>query len=264
MDLWLASPVIFLVGFSLLYSNSVIVRLAGVSVIASALGIASSPGDADNWYMAAALAAIGAISILIFRPRWFTAPKHVRWQFSLRALLIATAVFGVCLAFNLWVLQHMSEQLSLARSVRPILQNYKSTIGTRSGQVVWLSVNAIPPHETLGGIGESDRIGCSRWFEGSGAQKPFGDPDLAGISHQHQELRYLDLRQSSVTENGLRHLQNLNALERLWLDPSQCTTAGLAHLQDLASLKELSIDSRNIDGDLGSLREALPDCEISP
>lgn len=194
-----------------------------------------------------------------------TAPNDVRWQFSLRTLIIATAVLGVCLAFNLWVVRNASEQLTIARSVDPILQNHTSTIGIRAGKIIWLSVNDIPPHETLGGIGKSNRVGCSSWYASGfdGTQRRFGDPELARISNQHQEIRYLDLRQSSVTENGLRHLQNLNGLKRLWLDPSQCTNVGLAYVQDLSSLKKLSIDNMT-EGDLASLRHAFPDCEISP
>lgn len=266
MNLWLISPAIFLAGFVFLYSTSVILRMAGVSVIVSALVIASAPGDVDNWYMAAALAAIGAFVFLIFRPSWLTARMKVDWQFSLRSLLIATAVLGVCLAFNLWVIQRASEQLSIARSADPILQEYESTIGILEGKVVWLSLNSIPPYDTLGGIEESNRIGVGRWFSGVPDEmyKPFGDSDLANISSDLQQLRYLDLRESIVTEKGLRHLKELNALEQLWLDPSQCTPVGLAHLHDLANLKKISIEPGTMtEDDLAKLRQLLSGCEIS-
>jgi len=247
--------------------------------MASALGIAATPGDDDNWQLAVALVIAGTAIFFIFRPRWLTEPKNVRWQFSLRTLFIAQAVFGICLAFNVWVVFHRQELLKYRQAGNSILQNYVATIGLQEDssmigalptKIVWLSVNDFAVYETLGegraGFMEANRLGC-RWVSGGSENyhRPFGNSDLAGIVGQYQDLRYLDLRKSIVTETGLLHLQNLESLERLWLDPSQCTAKGLALLHKLASLKQLSIDtSKMTDDELTSLKQALPDCKISP
>ena len=129
MNLWLASPVIFLAGFLLLYTRSGFARIAGLSLIGSALLIAATPGDPDNWYLAVAMAAVGVGTFCLFRPRWWHSQPSGRWQFSLSTLLVATAVLGICLAFNLWTWHHTYERRKIAQTVDPILQNYTSTVG---------------------------------------------------------------------------------------------------------------------------------------
>ncbi len=203
MNLWLASPVIFLAGFLLLYTKSGFARIAGMSLIGSGLLIAAAPGDDDNWYLAVALTAIGVITFYFLRPRWWNSQPSGRWQFSLSALLVATAVLGICLAFNLWTWRHTYEQFKVAQAVDPILMNYTSTVGLRDGNVVWLSVNDIPPYETLGKTDESHQIDCSHWFRApvNGTQKPFGDADLKNIA---RTCRSVVSGSSAIQCNGER------------------------------------------------------------
>ncbi len=270
MDPWFASPVIFFVGFILLYSKWVIARIAGVCIIVGALAIAWSPGDVDDWYMAIILSVIGAIILILFRPRWLVYPAaqqtSARWQFSLRQLLIAMVVFNVCTCFLNLVFRHLWEQYEISRLVHPILQNYVSTVGFENGDVVWLSMNDSGPLADdvfQARLQFGDAHFCAATKNARQGAKSFGDVDLVEIVSEHGALRVLDLRQTEVTDRGLVHLSELAELEWLWLDPSQCTEIGLAHLEGLTNLRELIIDDEAASPEsLTRLHDALPKCQI--
>jgi Leucine-rich repeat (LRR) protein len=68
---------------------------------------------------------------------------------------------------------------------------------------------------------------------------PLTDADLP--SHSGAEELVLS-EMEEITDSGLAHLQNMNKLERLWLDDLNITDAGLAHLAGLVQLKSLSVD----------------------
>ncbi len=270
MNLWLASPVIFLVGLILLYSKWVIARIAGVCIMVGALAIAWSPGDDDNWYMAIILSVIGVFILTLFRPRWLVYPavKQTgdRWQFSLRQLLIAMIVFNLCVCFLNIVYQHLKERSEIVRLVHPILQNYVSTVGFENGDIVWLSMNDSEPADD--DVFQARlQFGNAHFYAGTKnarqGTKSFGDVDLAEIISKHRTLRALDLRQTGVTDQGLVHLSELAELKWLWLDPSQCTEVGLAHLEGLSNLRELMVDNETASPEsLTKLHDALPKCQI--
>lgn len=86
----------------------------------------------------------------------------------------------------------------------------------------------------------------------------FGDGDLARLIEKHGDrITGLDLRQTKVTDAGLRHLQGMPLLEDLVLGnadmsrvprrqdrmpTSPITDAGLAHLRDLKKLRNLTLE----------------------
>ena len=79
-------------------------------------------------------------------------------------------------------------------------------------------------------------------------------------------LRELNLQESKVTDDGLRHVASLANLERLDLYKSAVNGSGLMALTSLKSLKsvylwrgQLSRDGREV---VKEVAEALPNCEV--
>jgi hypothetical protein len=80
------------------------------------------------------------------------------------------------------------------------------------------------------------------------------DAVLASVGRLRR-LKTLDLQRSSVTDTGLRELENLTELQDLTLDRTTITDAGLAHLEPLTQLKALTLYKDHItDAGLQHLR----------
>ena len=78
------------------------------------------------------------------------------------------------------------------------------------------------------------------------------------------ECLILRLRNTEVTDTGLKHLKGLKNLEKLELDNTQVTDAGLEHLKGVRDLEKLYLDNTQVtDAGVNELREALPNCQIS-
>src|SRR6185437_12206799 len=76
-------------------------------------------------------------------------------------------------------------------------------------------------------------------------------------------LQRIYLNNTQVTDPGLAHLQGLTNLRRLDLEYTQVTDAGLAHLQGLTSLQVLHLENTQVtEVRLAELRKALPKCQI--
>ena len=69
----------------------------------------------------------------------------------------------------------------------------------------------------------------------------FTDAELEGIS-QMNDLPAL-LINGEITDDGLKHLENLTSLRILWIYQTQVTGTGLRHLQNLPKLEYLYLDS---------------------
>ena len=67
-----------------------------------------------------------------------------------------------------------------------------------------------------------------------------------------------------MTDDGLKQLQGLDNLERLWLNDTLVTDDGLANLNHCKSLRLLGIGggTRVTKDGLAQIREALPNCEL--
>ena len=89
----------------------------------------------------------------------------------------------------------------------------------------------------------------------------------AGLKHLKEltKLQYLSLSNTKVTDAGLAHLKGLNNLTGLLLAGTKVTDAGLAHLKGLTKLKRLGLwDTKVTDAGKKKLKQALPNCKISP
>ena len=69
----------------------------------------------------------------------------------------------------------------------------------------------------------------------------FTDAELAGISNM-AELPAL-LINGKITDDGLKHLEGLSKLKKLWIYQTQVTGLGIKHLKNIDSLEYLYIDS---------------------
>ncbi|HUY92471.1 MAG TPA: leucine-rich repeat domain-containing protein [Pirellulales bacterium] len=79
----------------------------------------------------------------------------------------------------------------------------------------------------------------------------------AGLAHLEglTGLQSLSLDNTQITDAGLARLQELTGLQTLWLDNTPITDAGLAHLEGLTGLQSLWLDNTQItDAGLAQLK----------
>ncbi|MBC8874458.1 MAG: hypothetical protein H8E44_33905 [Planctomycetes bacterium] len=94
-----------------------------------------------------------------------------------------------------------------------------------------------------------------------------GDSSVAALA-ELTELRHLNLRGTQITDAGVKQLAQLSKLEHLDLSGTKITDDGLQHLEHLTKLQRLDSDAKptgpiTLEG-IRSLRQALPDCVITP
>ena len=188
-----------------------------------------------------------------------------RWQFSIRITLLAVAAVAVCLAIILFEYRRVQRRKFVEASVLPIVRNYVASVGYSNGRILWLRVNDIDPHHTNHVDQWTVPISMDMYInDGSfGPYRSFNNSALQIFVADHPHVRALDLRRSSVTDVGLRHLGKLKQLEWLWLDPNQATDSGLTHLHDMPALHTIGIDVNRIDPEGIRLRKhAIDDYRI--
>ena len=131
---------------------------------------------------------------------------------------------------------------------------------------------------TIGALRHLKALACDRC--------PLGDDDVphfAGLT----ELKYLNLRDTQLTDNGLRHLsklqnltwlaigapgvtgqglapiKNLSRLRLLTFWNSALTDAACEHLREMKSLQELFLGGTKVTKEaIGKLTHDLPDCAV--
>lgn len=93
---------------------------------------------------------------------------------------------------------------------------------------------------------------------------PQASTDLSPLSAlQAEDLQYLQLSGTRVTNVGLSYLRGLTGLRVLWLYDTRISDAGLGHLQGLTGLRVLNLRSTLVSpGSVDALQAALPQCEI--
>ncbi|MBB3210748.1 hypothetical protein FHS27_006596 [Rhodopirellula rubra] len=188
-----------------------------------------------------------------------------RWQFSIRAILLVMAALGASFSVALIQFRRVQKQSFVKKSVRPIIDKHVSSVGYVNGRIVWLRANDIDPHHP----NEFDQwivpITMNVYINSGdfGPYAAFDNHALRKFATEHPHVRALDLRHSSVTDAGLRHLAKLKQLEWLWLDDSQSTDSGLSYLYGLDALQTIVLELNATDIELVRvLRETLVDCRI--
>jgi hypothetical protein len=93
---------------------------------------------------------------------------------------------------------------------------------------------------------------------------PQAATDLSPLATlQSDDLQYLQLSGTRVTNAGLSHLRGLTGLRVLWLYDTPISDAGLVHLQGLSGLRVLNLRSTLVSpAAVDALQQALPQCEF--
>ena len=149
-------------------------------------------------------------------------PKRRWYQFSLRTLIAVTLLS--CVVFGGW-LQFMRNRAAENRERVAAVEK------------------AVAEFDKLGGRvhSEYEVLRNATWLE-----KLFDDPGGPDDPVEVLDVRFVDLRGTSVTDAGLEHLKGLTRLETLLLYDTKVTDAGLKHLNGLTNLEHLDLTACNV------------------
>ncbi|MDF1852562.1 MAG: hypothetical protein P1U85_17115, partial [Verrucomicrobiales bacterium] len=90
------------------------------------------------------------------------------------------------------------------------------------------------------------------------AAKEFGDDQLKLLEPVADRVVWLDLARSQVTDEGLKTVGKMRALERLHLENTAVTDAGVAELGSLAQLEYLNLYGTQVGNGIFTTFETLP------
>ena len=111
--------------------------------------------------------------------------------------------------------------------------------------------------EDAGGVVHSHGAGWQIEFHRRGEE--VGDAVLAHVAELGGAVRSLNLRGTRTTDEGLKHLSNLENLTRLHLERTVVGDEGMAHLAGLTKLQYLNLYGTKVTdaglARLGSMRE---------
>jgi hypothetical protein len=196
--------------------------------------------------------------------------KKRRWlQFSLRSMLILTALISAWLAFYYVPAKRADRAIKALQAVGvQVSYDYQHVPGTSEhGYSYQVPPPGLPLVRAIFGAGffqhadqvildhkplKADDVSLVErlptisdlWLDGCG----IGDESMVYLSN----LRHLDfllLRDNQITDLGLPQLENLTALETLDLTNNRITNDGLAYLAKLTNLKALWLDGTDISDD---------------
>jgi hypothetical protein len=171
----------------------------------------------------------------------------------------------------------MDEKLRVIRGVLARTHTRKAeTLGTQPPRSV-----RFPQGHSMGALWVRDRDAESYafwepWGDAQGAVTilarkelrlnvtPQASTDLSPLATLHpDDLQYVQLSGTRVTNAGLVHLRGLTGLRVLWLYDTQISDAGLVHLQGLSGLRVLNLRSTLVSrAGVDALQVALPQCEF--
>ena len=191
-----------------------------------------------------------------------------RWRFSLRSIAATFLCLSVLLAIGSAVFHRSMKRKFIATTIDPITRTFVSSVGTCDGRVIWLRLNALDPHHLNGYDQWAVPAPISAMYINDGRSgfkySSFHDDDLERVVKRHPYLQALDLRDTAVTEAGMRHVAKLRELKWLWLDDAQCSDDGLKPLSQITTLQSVCLnpDVPSLEA-MSELTNALPDCEFT-
>lgn len=223
-----------------------------------------------------------------------------RWfQFSLRTLLIVTAIFAALFAWWSHKARQQREMVkAISRSGGDVQYDFHRSaakgpvnwpqwivdmLGVDYFASVW-RISLIGPEFTDANLEPLDRdtafqelLLSHSQITDSGLQRLHGSQALQSLSLESTRvgddglkrieglttLKALGLRRTVITDDGLRHLKALTDLKDLSLDNTEVTDVGLDHLRGLTALQWLNLSHTKVtDAGVKRLQEALPKCKI--
>jgi hypothetical protein len=155
------------------------------------------------------------------------APPKRWFQFRLKTLLIAITLLGVI--GGGW----LARERAKARRQADAAENLRSIGAEIYSRPNWLRSLLVP-----GSDGDVVGIGLR------GRQK-VNDLNLARLADLDQ-LVWIDLQQTSITDAALVHVAGLKHLERLRLDETSVTDSGMVHLASLPKLHTLNLERTGV------------------
>jgi hypothetical protein len=187
-----------------------------------------------NWTVLIAVAAVGGFLATMFL--WFLAALvfRVRFQFSLRSLLLLTVAVAAAFAW----LAHEKREVEEIDKMPGVMEYDFQVDASRKGRK---AIPAGPPwlRRILGDHFFAEVIDLDL----SGTQvTDAGLEHLKGLT----QLWRLSLNGTEVTDVGLEHLKGLMQLQGLYLTRTKVTDAGLEHLKGLTQLRVLRLSGTQV------------------
>ena len=181
-------------------------------------------------------------------------PKRKRrwFQFSLRALMIFTALVAVAAAT-------LGTRISRKRNEHDAVEVMRKS----GGFVSYDSYKSEPsgPHWLRVLLGDnffSEVVSVGFDF----STRPLGDGELANLE-RFTNLRDLNIRGCDVTAPGMAHVKGLSQL--VWIDfqRTNVNDAELVNLTGLVRLQDLNLEKTQVtEAGIKDLQKALPNCKI--
>ena len=224
-------------------------------------------------------------------------PKRRWYQYSLRTLLIFVTLFAVACSWFGVKLQQAKRQKYAAQSIMELggfvgYEYEMTSSGVRlrgtTPALAWLRgilgddfFNAVIYVNLSGKNISADYSGRFAVLDNSpdmdvsdgnkgqiGAHRIpkimlISDIDLERLKDL-EELLYLDLSGTEITDDGMKNLKGLHQLHFLGLDSTQITDVSLEYLKRLKQLKNLNVTNTRITSEgLEELKNALPKAKIT-
>ena len=180
-----------------------------------------------------------------------TQRRALRTRFTLRSLLLLTAIAGVLMAFLADYVKKSEQQQTAVAELRKIGAKVKYSdppswpfvglIERKFGIDFVANATFVSFIYRTVSLRELKLLTDLRQLQGLDLFRAQIDDDghaqLANLS----ELAFLDLRHTQITDEGLQHLRHLYRLDTLHLASCQITGPGLTSLQPLSSLVTLDL-----------------------
>ena len=187
-----------------------------------------------------------------------------RVQFTIRGLLIGTAVLAIPLA---WIGTAVLESDRDWRILSE-LGHLQPDAPRGLGAVTSLRLEGVPLEDgrERGPVHDDDlrvvaRLRSLKWLS-LAFQKDVTDAGLAHLKGL-ENLRELDLHECGIGDDGLRHVAEIATLETLDVGGTNVSDSGLRHLAVLKNLRWLGVDDTRVtDAGVQALKHHLPRLEV--
>jgi len=222
-----------------------------------------------NWTVLIAVAAVCLTVLLLLV--WFSIGlvSRLRFQFSIRSMLVFVAVVAVVCSWFSVRMQQAEKQRATAEEIEKgeggVTYDYELdsfgnfAFSTSPSAPAWL-------RDLLGDdffaeivqVSFSEPVYFSKgnfnWEGINELQDPPIDAELERIKHL-PKVQVVNLHNSVVTDAGLKHIGDLTQLVELHISYTHITDAGLQHIEGLTQLQELYLDNNRItDAGLGHIK----------